>query len=66
MQTNILKPKQRYKANSRDRKTETRLGHAGIINPRVTFKPGNPLKGIRNLVLNRTRNQWPHGLAVLT
>ena len=36
------------------------------INPGVTQKPDNTLKGIRNLPPNRTQNQWPHGLSVPT
>ena len=41
-------------------------GGAGTGNPGVTRKPANTLKGIRNLVLNGTQNQWTHGLDVLT
>ena len=52
---------------------------AGTTNPGATWKPDIPLKGIqnpvpqkldnpieriRNLVKNRTRNQWPRGLPV--
>ena len=32
--------------------------------PGVTRIPELPLKGIRNLVSKRTKNQWPRGLIV--
>ena len=67
--------------NSKDRQTGTGRGCAGTINPGVTRKPDNSLKGVRNpvprkpdnplkviqnLLPNGTHNQWPRGLIVLT
>ena len=37
----------------------------GIHNP-IPWNPDNPLKGIRDLVPNGTRSQWPKGLTVRT
>ena len=69
------------KKNSKDWKTGTRRGCAVTSNPGGTWKPDNtpkgirnpilqdldnPLKGIRDLVQNRTRIQWPRGLTIPT
>ena len=37
----------------------------GIRNP-IPQELDNPLKGIRYLVQNRTRSQWPRGLTIPT
>ena len=65
--------------NSKDRRTGTGRGCAGTTNPGVTQKPynplnvirkpipwnpDNPLKGIQDLVKNRTRIQCPIGLTI--
>ena len=42
--------------NPKDRKTGTVRGCAGTINPGVTQKPDNHLKGIRNLVPRKSGN----------
>ena len=67
--------------NSKDWRTETGIGCAGINNPRVSRKQNNPLKGIQNpthqkkdntfkaiynLAQNGIRSQWPIGLTVQT
>ena len=72
--------KQRHK-KPKKRQTGTGRGYAGTINPRGTQKldnplkviqnpnpwnPDNPLKGIWDLVQNRTWSQWPRGLTLPT
>ena len=67
--------------NSKDRQTGTGRGCDGTTNPRGSWKPDNPLKGIRNpipqdpdnplkgireLVQNGTQSQWPRGLTIPT
>ena len=59
-----------FKTNKKDieylkkRQTGTGRGWAGTTNSGVTRKPDNTLKGIRNLVPNGIRIQWPRGLTV--
>ena len=64
--TKIFETPKKDIENSKERGTETGIQCAGTTNPRVTRKPDNPHKGIHNLVLNGTRNQWLRGLTIQT
>ena len=64
MQPIFLKPTKEYIENSKDWRTGTGRGYAGTINTGLTRKIDNNLKGIRNIVPNRTRNQCPRGLTM--
>ena len=57
-----LKATKNYIEHSKYRQNGTGIGCAGTTSPRVTQKTDNPLKGIRNIVTNGIRSQWPRGL----
>ena len=50
-----MKPTQKDLANDLDWITGTGQGCSGTSNPGGTRKPGNPIKGARNLAPNRNR-----------
>ena len=77
----MYKAKKKEIENSKDQLNGTGRGFAGAINPKGTRKLDNPLKGIRNptpqnpynplngirdLVPNGTRRQWPREFTVPT
>ena len=81
MRPRYVKTTTKYIENSKYRRTGTGRGCAGTTNPGRTRKQGNPLKGIRDqipqdpdnplkgiryLVQNGTRIQWPIGLTIPT
>ena len=50
------KSTKKYIENSKYRRTGTRRGCAGTTNPGEIRKPDNPLKGIRNTILQNPDN----------
>ena len=66
MRPRYVKATKKDVENSKYQQTGTGRGCSGTSNPGETWKPDNPLKGIRDLVQNVTQSQWPRGLTIPT